>query len=743
MCRDAKADGQLAAEASAMASSAPKTIWLWWHSGEATLTPFLRACLESWRVQHPGWRVVLLDMASVWDYLDPEDLPSTFESITRRSLQSDLVRLAVLAKHGGCYADLSCLALTDIAESAWQVLKRDGLTLVGYRAPHFISDFVSAWFLVAEACDPIIVEWSRCFNTVMEGRTDDAGVHQHPLFRGLDLREYHSHKKLDAGFNSATWADYLVVNVALKAVLDRDPAVRARFWRTSLLMAEGDRSASPTTWSQMTAAPKGLVFPESERWKMRRLLEEDAGMVAALQGLPMLKFFNSGSAFAALTREELMASPSVIGRLFQKALERVHSAAAVFERSAADHRLTATSAASLAKGRRPALLAEVHASSAEMQPVQPRHAAVATLVTDASYAAGAACLARSLRSRGGLRPGTAMVCLVPQAACRTAEDARWVAELRAEGWEIVPVEDLRPEDYPALFEGLENPSYQHCFKKLHLWDLARRLGRRMDRVLYVDSDAVVVGDLQAALYSPELEPPRSGVAMSPDYDWRAGRAARASQGETGRHTADAAAAAAFKPGSYCNAGVLLLRPSAAVHRELMSQLSGYRSRGLAEQDLLHDVFTAAGRTRVLDQGYNAQKWIRICAPDMWSSYDLKVIHYNNAKPWSLQAAAAGAVEPCFAAENDECADLVCLWHELFAEGRRPKPSPIAMSIAESQRLACDAGAAAAVTVAAMTAAAAAASGAAVVAAAQRRCAPAGPHEEELARSLSVASAVSV
>jgi len=738
MCRESKADGHLAAGVPVVAGGAGKTIWLWWHSGEATLTPFLRTCLESWRVQHPAWRVVLLDMSSVWDYLDPDDLPSTFQSITRRSLQSDLVRLAVLAKYGGCYADLSCLALADIAEAAWQVLKRDGLTLVGYRAPHFISDFVSAWFLVAEAGDPIVSEWSRCFNTVMEGRSDDAGVHQHPLFHGLDLREYHSHAQLDSGFNSATWADYLVVNVALKAVLARDPAARARFWASSLLMAEGDRSASPTTWSQMTPAPAGMDFPESERYKMRRMLEEDGHMVAALQGLPMLKFFNSGSVFASLTREELLASPSVIGHMLRKALEGTHSASDVLERSAADRQLTAASAA-----RRPASPAADPASPANLTPVQPHYAAVATLVTDAGYAAGAVCLARSLRLRGGLRPGTAMICLVHQAACTKAQDARWVAELSAEGWEIVPVEDLRPESFPGLFDGLENPSYEHCFKKLHLWDLARRIGRRMDRVLYVDSDAIVVGDLQAALYSPEFEPPTAGVAMSPDYDWRAGRAARAAQDETGRHIADAAAAAAFKPGSYCNAGVLLLRPSEAVHGELMRRLSNYKSRGLAEQDLLHDVFTAAGRTRVLDQSYNAQKWIRICAPDLWSSYDLKVIHFNNAKPWSLKAAAAGAVEPCFAAENRECPDLVCLWHELFADGRRAKPAPKAIPAADPQRLARDAAAAAAVTVAAMTAVTVAASSAAMVVAAHGRCAPSGAHDDELVRSLSVASAASV
>lgn len=641
---------------------AGRTIWLWWSSGEATLSPFLKTCLESWRVQHPSWQVVLLDMDNLWGYLSPEDLPSSFTAITRPSLQSDLVRLAVLAKHGGCYADLSCLALADCAEAAWQVLQQGRHTFVGYRAPHFISDFVSAWFLVVKAGDPLVGEWSRCLNMLMDGRIDDKGVHRHPFFGALDLHEYLNHGVLEVGFNSVLWADYLVVNVTLKAVLERDPVARARFWNSAVLMAEADLSLSPTTWSHATPAPNGMVFPASENWKMQRLLHEDAVMHARLKALPMLKFFNSGSVFAGLSREELLSSCFVIGRMVQQALSGVCSAAVHFERA-----LAAVPCAAVPALRLEACSTGLVTGGAQQrttQSVPPRHVVVATLVTSNFFAAGAACLGRSLRLHGNVLNGTRMVCLVPEGLCREAKERHWLSMLRDAGWELLPVEDFSAEDFPGLFEELENPCYQVGFMKLHLWDLPRRLGRPVHRVLYIDSDAVVVGDLKKALYSRVCEPPAAGLSMCPDYDWRAGKTSCSNQDPI-------AAAAAFKLGSYCNAGVLLLRPSAALHDELLQRLHGYKTRGLAEQDFLHDVFTSAGRTKVLEQGYNAQKWIRICAPDLWQTYELKIIRYNDTKPWALCGSASDSVEASFEAENAECADLVRLWFKLFAFGGPP------------------------------------------------------------------------
>ena len=445
-------------------------IWTWWSSGEETLTPFLQLCLKSWRVKHPEWQVVVLDSANLWQYLTAEDLPSTFTQIQRASLQSDLVRLAILAKYGGCYVDMSSLATQPAAEMAWARIG-EGACLVGFRAPHFIPDFVSAWFLAAPQQEPIVVEWSKMFNHVMEGRVDDRDIHHHSFFEGVDLSDYLRYGALapKPGQAASLWVEYLVVNVVLKAVLDKDPSLKQRFWSSSCLVLESDPNLSPTLWSesQVHLIPEDVVFPENEKLKMQNLLKQDPDFATRLMDLPMVKFFNSGSPYAHLSSEELLASPSVLGCLIRKALGSLVDASqspAQWPQLPALKDLpnwptSSTSSSPFAwtsQGRwtRPEDLAA-------------ERVAVATVVTDRCSAVAARSLARSLKK--ATREGTAYVALVPEPV-----ELEVCHMLEVEGWQVIPVQPLE-------------------FMSLHLWNLP------WDRVLYIDANAIAVGDLQQLL----------------------------------------------------------------------------------------------------------------------------------------------------------------------------------------------------------------------------------------------------
>ena len=46
-----------------------KTIWSFWHSGFANLTPLLRLCVASWQAQNPGWDIRILDRDNVHVYM--------------------------------------------------------------------------------------------------------------------------------------------------------------------------------------------------------------------------------------------------------------------------------------------------------------------------------------------------------------------------------------------------------------------------------------------------------------------------------------------------------------------------------------------------------------------------------------------------------------------------------------------------------------------------------------------------
>lgn len=260
-----------------------------------------------------------------------------------------------------------------------------------------------------------------------------------------------------------------------------------------------------------------------------------------------------------------------------------------------------------------------------------------------------------------------------------------------------------------MHEDLENLNYINCYFKLELWNLQRYTGQAWNRAVYIDADAIVVGNLEEVFYSPDMEPPTNGVIMAPDYDWRAGLSTDHSHRtcKDTSHKAPTSAsstvvpvssvrdlsteprsptshpfdhnsgayklpskdsyskahcAAAFKEDSYCNAGVIILRPSQVQHHRLLQTLKTFKHSGLAEQDLFHEVFTRRGLTKVCEQGYNAQKWIFICAPEIWATFNLKIIHYNNEKPWALED---GKTVPSIKKENVHCAELVRLWHSTY------------------------------------------------------------------------------
>ena len=87
---------------------------------------------------------------------------------------------------------------------------------------------------------------------VMQGQTEDKDAHKHSFFKGVDLSEYTGRNDKCHG---GSWADYLVVNVTLKAVLDKNPVLASEFWSTAHLFPEADLERSPTIWSFLLSFP--------------------------------------------------------------------------------------------------------------------------------------------------------------------------------------------------------------------------------------------------------------------------------------------------------------------------------------------------------------------------------------------------------------------------------------------------------------------------------------------------------
>jgi hypothetical protein len=93
--------------APAGAGASSRRIWQLWWQGIETAPPIVRTCLESVRRQLPQHEVVLLDAKSIADYVD---VPGHLHDRLQRKEMSlvhftDLVRVMLLAEHGGTWMD--------------------------------------------------------------------------------------------------------------------------------------------------------------------------------------------------------------------------------------------------------------------------------------------------------------------------------------------------------------------------------------------------------------------------------------------------------------------------------------------------------------------------------------------------------------------------------------------------------------------------------------------------------------
>jgi hypothetical protein len=106
-----------------------KNIWFFWHTGYTTMHPYAQRNIRAWhrRFSPQGWSIRVLDRfpsspLNVSNFLntsDPHTFPRAFTDGTicgDYAVQhtSDLVRLPLLLKYGGVYADVGMIQIGDL-----------------------------------------------------------------------------------------------------------------------------------------------------------------------------------------------------------------------------------------------------------------------------------------------------------------------------------------------------------------------------------------------------------------------------------------------------------------------------------------------------------------------------------------------------------------------------------------------------------------------------------------------------
>jgi hypothetical protein len=131
----------------------PKIIWMYWHNGEHAAPDLARHCINSWRRHNPDWDVRMLDATNASDYVNVDYLPAG----TRLQLVADAIRLELLDRYGGVWADASCLCTGPLDD--W-LIDRLGQGFFAFERPGPDRP-LGNWFLASRQGGTLIASWAE------------------------------------------------------------------------------------------------------------------------------------------------------------------------------------------------------------------------------------------------------------------------------------------------------------------------------------------------------------------------------------------------------------------------------------------------------------------------------------------------------------------------------------------------------------------------------------------------------
>jgi hypothetical protein len=129
----------------------PKIIWIFWQQGVENAPALVRQCVASWKKYNPEWQVIVLDEQNMAQHaVIPPVTRENCVKVSRQAL-SEVLRINLLAQHGGVWADATCLCCQPLDK--WlHDCTRSGFFAFAQPAK---DRLLSSWFLVARQSCPL------------------------------------------------------------------------------------------------------------------------------------------------------------------------------------------------------------------------------------------------------------------------------------------------------------------------------------------------------------------------------------------------------------------------------------------------------------------------------------------------------------------------------------------------------------------------------------------------------------
>lgn len=186
----------------------PKKIWTYWENSDK-LPKAVTLCMKSWGKHNPDYEIILLTKKNFKGYTTiPEEIQKHPHFNDSPARFSDLVRLYVLAEHGGIWLDASVLVKQPFDN--WLFPKY--AEFAGYYMKSYTVDpkipVIESWFLAANKNSNFIKLWKQEFTAIATFK---------------DIQAYlTSRKNMGVDFSELRDPHYLAIYVAAIKVLQID-----------------------------------------------------------------------------------------------------------------------------------------------------------------------------------------------------------------------------------------------------------------------------------------------------------------------------------------------------------------------------------------------------------------------------------------------------------------------------------------------------------------------------------------
>lgn len=138
----------------------PRIIWMFWAQGTEEMPELARICLQQWQKLHPDWDIRVLDAQTMSDFVDTMDIDPESFGWTKFS---DVLRLRLLEKYGGVWADASTFPHRPLDD--WlEPLSWNGFFAFSSPAP---DRLIENWLIASAPAHPVVGALERGFASLL------------------------------------------------------------------------------------------------------------------------------------------------------------------------------------------------------------------------------------------------------------------------------------------------------------------------------------------------------------------------------------------------------------------------------------------------------------------------------------------------------------------------------------------------------------------------------------------------